>query len=122
MAEILNQLFPDGIVENIADFMPPPIEWSTVYGTTKIYQTKHIITYSGGPEGGFVYFYKEREAGWYSWDRGWFQSAVYTKVDGQIAIWWDDDVERIGVVPHDYEPDEDEDIRIMDDEIMQNDD
>jgi hypothetical protein len=41
-------------------------------------------------------------------------------VDGQIAIWWDDDrVERIGVVPHDYEPDEDKNIVIMDDEIMQ---
>ena len=46
----------------------------------------------------------------------------YTKVDGQIAIWWDDDVEKIGVVPHDYEPDEDEDIRVMDDDIMQNED
>ena len=123
MAELLNQLFPEGIAENIADFiLPPPIEWSTVYGSTKIYQTKHIITYGGGPEGGFVYFYREREAGWYSWDRGWFQQAVYTKVDGKIAIWWDDDVERIGVVPHDYEPDEDEDIRVMDDDIMQHED
>ena len=119
MAELLNQLFPDDIAVNIAEYIPPPIEWTTVYGSTKIYQTKHIVTYGGGPEGGFVYFYREREAGWYSWDRGWFQQAVYTKVDGKIAIWWDDDVERIGVVPHDYEPDEDEDIRIMDDDIMQ---
>ena len=120
MAELLNQLFPEGIVENIADFIPPPIDWSTVHGSTKIYQTKHIITYGGGPEGGFVYFYREREAGWYSWDRGWFQPAVYTKVDGKIAVWWDDDVEKIGVVPHDYEPGEDE--TIMDDELMQNED
>ena len=123
MAELLNQLFPEGIAENIADFiLPPPIEWTTVYGSTKIYQTKHIVTYGGGSEGGFVYFYREREAGWYSWGRGWFQPAVYTKVDGKIAIWWDDDVERIGVVPHDYEPDEDEDIRVMDDDIMQHED
>ena len=120
MTEMLNELFPDDIAENIAEFMPVVIEWATVHGSTEIYKTKHIITYGGGPEGGFVYFYREREAGWYSWDRGWFQSAVYTKVDGQIAIWLDDDVERIGVVPHDYEPGEDE--TIMDDELMQNED
>ena len=66
-----------------------------------------------------MYFYREREAGWYAWDRGWFQPTVYTKVDGKIAVWWDDDVEKIGVVSHDYEPDENEDIRVMEDDIMQ---
>ena len=90
-----------------------------MYGSTVIYKTKHMITYGGGPEGGYVYFYQEREAGWYKWERGWFQEPAYEKVDGQVAIFWDDGVERIGVVPHDYEPDEDEDITIMDDELMQ---
>ena len=71
------------------------------------------------PRGGYVYFYREREAGWYKWERGWFQEPTYTKVDGQVARWWDDGVERIGVVPHDYETDDDEDITIMDDDIMQ---
>ena len=121
MTEILNQVFPDGIAENIAEFIPPHIDWTAVYGSTMIYKTKHLITFGGGPEGGFVYFYREREAGWYSWERDWFRPPVYTKVDGQIAIYWDDDgIENIGIVPHDYEPDGDDDIRIMDDEIMQN--
>ena len=122
MAELLNQLFPDDVAENIVEIIPTPIDWITIYGSIEIYKTKHIITYGGGPEGGFVYFYKERESGWYSWDRDWFRSPVYIKIDGQIAIYWDDDVEKIGIVPHDYELDEDDDIRIMDDEIMQNDD
>ena len=120
MTEILNQLFPDDIAVNIAEYIPPPIDWTTVYGSTVIYKTKHIITFGGGPDGGFVYFYREREAGWYSWTRDWFRSPVYTKVDGKIAIWWDDDgVEKISVVPPDYEPDADDNIRIMEDDIMQ---
>ena len=121
MVEVLNQILPEGVVEQIAELIPedPEIEWDTVYGSTVIWRTKHFITYGGGPEGGYVYFYREREAGWYKWERGWFQEPTYTQVDGQVAIWWDDGVERIGVVPHDYEPDDDEDITIMDDDIMQ---
>jgi hypothetical protein len=120
MAEVLNQILPEGLAEQIAEYAAPDVEWETVYGSKMIWRTKHFITYDGGPEGGYVYFYKEREAGWYKWERGWFQPPTYTEVDGQIAIWWDDDrVERIGVVPHDYEPDEDKNIVIMDDEIMQ---
>jgi hypothetical protein len=118
MAEVLNQVFPEGIVNHIAELIPrdPEIEWETVFGSTVIYKTKHMITYGGGPEGGYVYFFREREAGWYSWRRDWFQPPVYTKVEGQVAIWWDDGVERIGVVPHDYEPPEDEEIIICSDE------
>jgi len=86
------------------------------FSITVIWRTKHFITYGGGPEGGYVYFYRERERGWYKWERGWFQEPTYTKVDGQVAIWFDDGVERIAVVPHDYEPDEDEDIIICSDE------
>jgi len=119
MAEVLNQVFPEGIVNHIAELIPrdPEIEWETVFGSTVIYKTKHMITYGGGPEGGYVYFFREREAGWYSWRRDWFQPPVYTKVDGQVAILWDDDgVERMGVVPYDYEPPEDEEIIICSDE------
>jgi hypothetical protein len=120
MAEVLNQILPEGLAEQIAEYAAPYVEWETVYGSKMIWRTKHFTTYDSGPEGGYVYFYKEREAGWYKWERGWFQPPTYTKVDGQIAIWWDDDrVERIGVVPDDYEPDEDKNIVIMDDEIMQ---
>ena len=119
MTEILNQLFPDDIAVNIAEYIPPPIDWTTVYGSTVIYKTIHFITFGGGPEGGFVYFYREREAGWYSWERDWFRPPVYTKINGQIVIYWDDDgVDNIGIVPHDYEPGEDE--TIMDETIMQN--
>ena len=121
MVEVLNQVLPEGIVDHIAGLIPedPEIEWETVYGSTMIHKTKHFITYGGGPEGGYVYFYREREAGWYKWERGWFQQPTYTKLDGTIAIWWDDDVERIGVVPNDYEPPEDEDITIMTADFME---
>ena len=118
MVEVLNQILPEGVVDQIAELIPedPEIEWDTTYGSTVIWRTKHFITYGGGPEGGYVYFYRERERGWYKWERGWFQEPTYTKVDGQVAIWFDDGVERIAVVPHDYEPDEDEDIIICSDE------
>ena len=121
MVEVLTRFLPDAIVDSIAAYSAPEIEWETVYGSTVIHKTKHIITYGGGPEGGYVYFYKEREPGWYSWERDWFKPPSYKKLDGQIAIWWDDGVERIGLVPHDYEPDEEEDITIMSAEIMEDD-
>ncbi len=34
------------------------------YGSVNIYKTEHVVTYGGGPEGGYVYFYKERDPGW----------------------------------------------------------
>ena len=122
MTEVLSQIFPEGVAENIVEFIPEQedVAWETVYGTTTIYRTKHFITYGGGPEGGYVYFFRERAPGWYSWHRDWFKEAEYTKLDGRVlAIWWDDGVERIGVVPLDYEPDEDEDITILDNEHME---
>ena len=83
------------------------IAWEMQYGTTTIYGTRHLVTYRGRPEGGYVYFFREREAGWYSWHRvAGFKPPVYTKLDGQMAIWFDDDGgERIAIVPLDYEPD-----------------
>ena len=122
MTEVLSQIFPEGVAENIVEFIPEQedVAWETVYGSTTIYRTKHLITYGGGPEGGYVYFFRERAPGWYSRHRDWFKEAEYTKLDGRVlAIWWDDGVERIGVVPLDYEPDEDEDITILDNEHME---
>ena len=122
MTEVMSQIFPEGVAENIVEFIPEQedVAWETVYGSTTIYRTKHFITYGGGPEGGYVYFFRERAPGWYSWHRDWFKEAEYTKLEGQVlAIWWDDGVERIGVVPLDYEPDEDEDITILDNEHME---
>ena len=113
MTEVLNLVFPEGIVDLIAELVPqdPEVEWESLYGSTTIYRTKHFITYGGGPEGGYVYFYREREAGWYSWERNWGTPPVYTKVEGQIAFCFGDS-ELIAVVPHDYEPPEDEEIII----------
>ena len=119
MAQVLDQVLPEGVVVQIADYAAPYVEWETMYGSIVIYKTKHFLTYGGGPEGGYVYFHREREPGWYRWERAWFQPPVYAKLDGQIAIWWDENVERIGVVPHDYEPPEGEDITILDEDLME---
>ena len=120
MVEVLTRFFPDAIVDNIAAYAATEeIEWETVYGFTMIYKTKHIITYGGGPEGGYVYFYKEREPGWYAWERDWLTTPTYKKLDGQIAIWWGDGTEKIGVLHRDYEPSEDDDITIMRAELME---
>jgi hypothetical protein len=57
MVEVLSQILPEGVVEQIAELIPedPEIEWETTYGSTVIWRTKHFITYGGGPEGGYVY-------------------------------------------------------------------
>ena len=117
MTEVLNLVFPEGIVDLITELVPqdPEIEWESLYGSTTIYMTKHFITYGGGPDGGYVYFYKEREVGWYSWERNWGTPPVYTKVDGQIALCFGDS-ELIAVVPLDYEPPEDEETIIASEE------
>ncbi|MFM7989092.1 MAG: hypothetical protein ACKPKO_58240, partial [Candidatus Fonsibacter sp.] len=44
---------------------------SGLLGIKFIYKTKHIVLYDGGPEGGYVYFYKERRPIWYRWERNW---------------------------------------------------
>ncbi len=99
------------------------IEWETLYDKVRLWETSHYITYGGGPEGGYVYFYREREPGWYSWNREWFQEATYTKIDeGQVVFRIDEDGgEFIAVVPDDweYEQDEEEVIIIGDGEEMQ---
>jgi hypothetical protein len=80
--------------------------WETVYGTTGINGANHIITYGGGPEGGFVMMNSK----WYSWNREWFNVATYTLLTGQKLIWrhLDGEDEKCKVVPQEYEVQEDE--------------
>jgi len=101
------------------------MDWETVYGSAEIYQTKHIVTYGGGPEGGYVYFYKEREPGWYTWHRDWFTPPTYKKIlTGQVAqLFTEDGVEKIGILPANWEEldllEEGEDLVVLSDEVMQ---
>ena len=119
-------VFDDSIVQNIQDFIPedqPSTDWETLYGKVRIYETDHYITYGGGPEGGYVYFYRERAPGWYYWDRGWFEKPTYAKIDtGQIVFNIDEHGSAfIARVSNnwEYEPDEDEVIILADDAEMQ---
>ena len=85
MALALLNMFDELIVERIQDFLPedPPDpfeDFDTLYGTVQIYETKHYCTSGGGPEGGLVYFYREREAGWYRWSRNWGTPPAYEKL------------------------------------------
>ena len=56
MSVALSTLLPLDIVSRISDFAQrhQTFNWETVYGSTVIYKTKHILTYGGGPEGGYV--------------------------------------------------------------------
>jgi hypothetical protein len=117
-------VFDDSILQNIQDFIPEQtIDWQTLYGKCRIYQTDHYITYGGGPEGGYVYFYREREAGWYHWHRGWNGPPEYNKIEDGIVVFRidEDGCEFVYVAPHmwEYEQDDDEVIIIGDDEEMQ---
>ena len=57
-SEIVDAL-PMDIIESILEYAQDTddIEWDTVYGSARIYRTTHVLTYDGGPEGGYVYFY-----------------------------------------------------------------
>ena len=59
-ASILNA----NVVDRIVSYYPSRLEvdWETIYGTCTTWQTDRLITYGGGPEGGYVCFYKERVA------------------------------------------------------------
>ena len=76
---------------------------------------------AGGPEGGYVYFYREREPGWYSWRRDWGTEPTYTKIDGKLIQTFEDYAEKVAVAPLDWEPndEENEDITILDEYIME---
>ena len=72
-----------------------------------LYKTKNLQTYNGGcggPEGGYVYFYKERLPGWHRWNRSWGREPTYAYIDdGVVAVKWTGDVENIRVLPNSNE-------------------
>ena len=121
-------LFNDHIIEKIVSFYNPcpEVEWEQVYGSRTIYRTMHLITYGGGPEGGFCYLFRDHEPGWYRWERNWGRRPTYEMVlDGQVAVKWIDGMEHIGVLPpnwEDYNWDDDDEMRAMTHEEMQDQD
>ena len=60
----LINVFDVNVVQRIHDFIPrrPDVEWEEIAGYTMIYKTKRLQTYTGGPEGGYVYFCLQGEA------------------------------------------------------------
>jgi len=130
MALALLNMFDELVVERIQDFLPedPPDpfeDFEYLLGTVQIYQTKHYVTHSGGPEGGLVYFYREREAGWYRWSRNWGTPPAYTKLETGVVLMvsYPDGSERIGIAPDNWEEvyDIGDDVFVLigDDETMQ---
>ena len=57
-------VFDVDVVQNSHVFTPrrPDVEWEEIAGYTMIFKTKRLQTYTGGPEGGYVYFYLQGEA------------------------------------------------------------
>ena len=89
------------MVQNTHYVIPkiPDVEWAEIAGYTMIYKTKHLQTYSGGPEGGYVYFYKERLPGWYRWNRSWNREPTCAFIDdGIVAGKWSGDAEYISAL------------------------
>ena len=124
MTTAFANVFDEAIIRNIQDFIPQRFSgWETLYGKTRIYETDHYITYGGGPEGGYVYFYRERQAGWYQWHRDWNSKPEYRRIETGIVAFRieEDGCESIAVVPEiwDYEEEENESIIIGDHETMQ---
>ena len=110
MALALLNMFDELVVERIQDFLPedPPDpfeDFEYLLGTVQIYQTKHYATHSGGPEGGLVYFNREREAGWYRWSRNWGTPPAYEKLETGVVLMvsYPDGSERIGIAPDNWE-------------------
>jgi len=130
MALALLNMFDELVVERIQDFLPedPPDpfeDFEYLLGTVQIYQTKHYVTHSGGPEGGFVYFYREREAGWYRWSRNWGTPPAYEKLETGVVLMvsFPDGSERIGIAPENWDElcefDDEISVLVADDETMQ---
>ena len=89
-----------------------------------IYMTKHLVTYTGGGEGGYVYFYTERRTGWFRWNRAWGREPTYTYIDdGIVVVRLSGKVEYMGVLRDNYEDydlvdDEDETLDLMTDDFI----
>ncbi len=128
MTIALAGLFNDHIIEKIASFYNPcpEVEWGQVYGSKKIHKTTHLITYGGGPEGGFCYLFREHPEGWYRWERSWGRGQTYGMVlDGQVAVKWIDGMDYIGILPpnwEDYSWEDVDETRAMTHEEMQDQD
>jgi len=125
MSIALMPLFEPSIIDLIYDFIPmdEEDEWETLYGCTEIYETQHYLTYGGSPEGGYVFFYREREQGWYRWSRTWGEGPTYERItSGQVAIRHrQDEDEKIMVLPDNWDElgyGDDDDIMIMDNSFM----
>ena len=89
---------------NVFDFSVASSILSYYYGSRVVWRTKRFITYGGGPEGGYVYLFREHEPGWYRWRRTWGSRPSYELIlDGQVAMRWQDHVEWLGVLPDDWE-------------------
>jgi hypothetical protein len=125
MTEVLNTIFPDLVVEQIESFLPAwdeDLEWHQIYGTITIFRTKHYLTYGGGPEGGYVYFFRERQPGWYRWHRNWGTEPIYERCQGHLLQRFDEDgMEYVAEVPEDYEYNgpEDNDIQELPNWVME---
>ena len=111
------------LIDRIHDFLPtePEIEWEPLDSPITIYETKHWRTHSGGPEGGYVYFHKERRRGWYRWRRSWGQEEpTYELITSGVLVYRhvSGEDEKCVILPDDYEIEPDEDTIIMDDDHM----
>ena len=83
----------------------------------QLWQANRPITYGGGPEGGYVCFFREREPGWYSWARGWGAEPTYTLIrGGRMAFRWEGGSQSIGKMLlswDQWEWDDDNDVAVM---------
>ena len=61
MSVALANVFDSSVVSNILSYYSsrPDVEWEEVYGSCTIWRTKRFITYGGGPEGGYVYLFRD---------------------------------------------------------------
>ena len=65
MSVALLSVFDVEVVHNIDDFIPrrPNVDWKEIGGYTMIYKTKHLVTYTGRGDGGYVYFIRRGSPG-----------------------------------------------------------
>jgi hypothetical protein len=97
----------------------PEIEWEQIYGHTNINGTRHLITYGGGGDGGYVYFAKSHAPGRWAWSRNWFQPPQYVKIEENVFVKWEGGIEYITTSKKESLSDNDDDeIVLMDKEYL----